>query len=259
MTEINGKKLCENCFSEVSGELCSYCGYNGDGSEDPSVLPVGTRLNKNIIIGKVMGKGGFGITYLCYDTKKDKKIAVKEYFPNGTAYRSKNGNDVIAADKETEEAFRKGAENFYREAETVSGFAKDGGIVSVYDYFRENGTVYISMEYLDGITLKKYIKEYGTISEGQAVFLFEKLAATLGIIHKGKILHRDISSDNVIICGDGDVKLIDFGAARRFDPANPSNYTVVLKPGYTPIEQYTKKGKQGAWTDIYSIGVSEKE
>lgn len=256
MIEINGRQLCESCFSEISEKPCPFCGYGGEISDDTAALPAGTLLNKNIIVGKTMGKGGFGITYLCYDTKKDKKIAVKEYFPNGTVYRSRNGGIVSAIDESCEELFKKGAENFYREAKTISGFRKDGGIVSVYDLFHENGTVYIAMEYLDGITLKKYIKEHGVISENQAVFLFDKLAATLDIIHSGKILHRDISSDNIMICNNGEIKLIDFGAARRFDSDAPSNYTVILKPGYTPIEQYTKKGKQGEWTDIYSLGVS---
>lgn len=256
MIEINGKKLCENCFSEITEGPCRFCGHDGSEKDDVSALPVGARINKNIIIGRVMGRGGFGLTYLCYDTKKDKKIAVKEYFPYGTAYRSKNGKDVLTTDEKAAEALKKGAESFYREAETISQFGRSGGIVNIYDHFRENGTVYIAMEYLNGITLKKYVKDNGVISEGQAVYLLEKLAATLEVIHGRNVLHRDVSSDNIMICGEGEIKLIDFGAARYFDPSNPSSHTVVMKPGYTPIEQYTKKGRQGAWTDIYSLGAS---
>lgn len=257
MIEINNKKLCESCFSEKDGETCLRCGFSAaEYSADPLVLPMGTRLGDKIVIGRVMGKGGFGVTYLGYDLRMDKIIAVKEYYPNGIAYRSPSGTEIAVADTKSSETFDNGAEKFYAEAEMVAQFNGNPNIVSVYDYFRANNTVYLIMEYISGITLKNYIKKHGRLTDGQALFVMDKIVAALSITHSAGVLHRDISPDNIMICRDGKVKLIDFGAARQIMTESSSNLTVVMKPGYTPIEQYTKKGRQGAWTDIYSLGVS---
>lgn len=257
MIEINKKQLCESCFREIDNDICPYCGFSAaEYSADPLALPVGTRLNDKMIIGGVMGKGGFGITYLGYDLRMDKIIAVKEYYPNGIAYRSPSGTEVLIADEKYAEAFENGAQKFYTEAEMVAQFNGNPNIVSVYDYFRANNTVYLIMEYLRGLTLKNYVKKHGKLTDGQALFIIDKIAAALSITHSAGILHRDISPDNIMLCMDGKVKLIDFGAARQIMAESSSNLTVVMKPGYTPIEQYTKKGRQGAWTDIYSLGVS---
>ncbi|MCM1523011.1 MAG: serine/threonine protein kinase [Ruminococcus sp.] len=257
MIEINKKRLCESCFCEADGDKCPCCGFSAaEYTADPLVLPMGTRLNDKIVIGKVMGKGGFGVTYLGYDLRMEKTIAVKEYYPNGIAYRAPGGTEISIHDAKSEETFEKGAEKFYAEAEMVAQFNGNPNIVSVYDYFRANNTVYLVMEFIQGVTLKNYIKKHGRLSDGQALFVMDKIAAALSITHSAGVLHRDISPDNIMICRDGKVKLIDFGAARQIMTESSSNLTVVMKPGYTPIEQYTKKGRQGAWTDIYSLGVS---
>lgn len=257
MIEINNKRLCESCFAEIGGEICTECGSDpAEYTPDPTVLPMGSRLADKIIIGRVIGKGGFGVTYLGYDTRMDKIIAVKEYYPNGMVYRSPGTADIFINDSRSAEAFEKGAEKFFTEAKMVAQFNGNPNIVSVYDYFKANNTVYLIMEYLKGITLKNYLKKHGKLSDGQALYIMDKIAAALSITHSAGVLHRDISPDNIMICKDGKVKLIDFGAARQIMAESSSNLTVVMKPGYTPIEQYTKKGKQGAWTDIYSLGVS---
>ena len=255
MIEINNKKLCESCFAEIEEDICPHCGFNSDEyTPDPMVLPMGTTLNDKILIGRVMGKGGFGVTYLGYDLRMEKIIAVKEYFPNGMAYRS--GTDVLVADPKAQETFDKGTGKFYTEAEMVAQFNGNPNIVGVYDYFRANNTVYLIMEYLNGVTLKGYVKKHGKLTDSQALFVMDKVAAALSITHSAGVLHRDISPDNIMLCSDGKVKLIDFGAARQIVAESSSNLTVVMKPGYTPIEQYTKKGRQGAWTDIYALGAS---
>lgn len=258
MIEVNNKKLCDSCFAEVNGEgACEKCGFDKNTySPDAMVLPIGTRLENKIIIGRVMGKGGFGVTYLGYDIRMEKVIAVKEYYPNGIAYRAPGGTEISVNDGKSAETFNDGAEKFYTEAEMVAQFNGNPNIVSVYDYFRANNTVYLIMEFISGMTLKNYVKRHGRLTDGQALFVMDKIAAALSITHSAGVLHRDISPDNIMICRDGKVKLIDFGAARQIMAESSSNLTVVMKPGYTPIEQYTKKGKQGAWTDIYSLGVS---
>ena len=257
MIEINNKKLCESCFSETEEEKCPHCGFSKEEyAPDAMVLPLGTKLNDKIIIGRVMGKGGFGVTYLGYDLRMEKTIAVKEYYPNGIAYRSQSGTEVLVADPKSNDTFNSGTEKFYTEAEMVAQFNGNPNIVGVYDYFRANNTVYLIMEYLNGVTLKNYVKKRGNITDGQALYVMDKMAAALSITHSAGVLHRDISPDNIMVCLDGKVKLIDFGAARQIVAESSSNLTVVMKPGYTPIEQYTKKGKQGAWTDIYALGAS---
>ncbi len=149
MIEINNRKLCESCFCEANGEPCPNCGFSAaEYSQDPIVLPMGTRLNDKIIIGKVMGKGGFGITYLGYDLRIDKTIAVKEYYPNGITYRSSSGTKISIADAKSTETFEAGAKKFYTEAEMVAQFNGNPNIVSVYDYFRAINTVYIVMEFI---------------------------------------------------------------------------------------------------------------
>ena len=237
MMEINKKKLCESCFTEIEDEKksCPHCGFSkSEYIADPMSLPMGAKLNDKIIIGKVMGKGGFGITYLGYDLRMERTIAVKEYYPNGIAYRSQTGTEVLLGDSKAAEAFDRGAEKFYSEAQMVAQFNGNPNIVSVYDYFRENNTVYLIMEYLNGVTLKNYIKKHGKVSDGQAMFIMDKIAAALSITHSAGVLHRDISPDNIMICMDGKIKLIDFGAARQIMAESSSNLTVVLKPGYTP-------------------------
>lgn len=257
MIEINGKRLCESCFCEADGESCPNCGYSAAKySGDTSVLPMGTKQNDKIVIGKVMGKGGFGVTYLGYDLRMEKIIAVKEYYPNGIAYRAPGGTEISVGDAGAAETFEKGAEKFYSEAEMVAQFNGNPNIVSVYDYFRANNTVYLVMEFIRGVTLKKYIKKHGRLSDGQALFVMDKIAAALSITHSAGVLHRDISPDNIMICRDGKIKLIDFGAARQIAAESSSNLTMVMKHGYTPMEQYTKKGRQDAWTDIYSLGAA---
>lgn len=258
MIEINDKTLCESCFSVLHGEeVCPCCGFDkAEFVPDLTALPMGTKLNDKIVVGSVMGKGGFGITYLGYDLRMDKVIAIKEYCPNGISYRVHTGSELAVTDPKSAEIFEQGAQKFYTEAEMVSQFNGNPNIMGVYDYFRANNTVYLIMEYLSGITLKNYIKRHGKLSDGQALFVMDKIAAALVVTHSAGVLHRDISPDNIMICADGKVKLIDFGAAREILSESASNLTVVMKPGYTPIEQYTKKGMQGAWTDIYSLGVS---
>ena len=257
MITLGNKTLCSGGFSPIKKEPCKKCGFSEKSYKPDNIaLPCGTILMGNFLIGEVIGKGGFGVTYLGYDMRMDKIIAVKEYYPNGIAYRLPSGTEVAVADTKSSETFDNGAEKFYAEAEMVAQFNGNPNIVSVYDYFRANNTVYLIMEYISGITLKNYVKKHGRLTDGQALFVMDKIAAALSITHSAGVLHRDISPDNIMICRDGKVKLIDFGAARQIMAESSSNLTVVMKPGYTPIEQYTKKGKQGAWTDIYSLGVS---
>lgn len=257
MIEINGKKLCECCLSEIESEPCRFCGFEKAGArEEVGVLAAGSVLLGKYIVGKVIGKGGFGITYLAYDIKNEKKVAIKEYYPSALAARGGDGCTVVMTDSEEAAVFKNGIEKFYEEASLVSRFNGNPAIVSVYEFFYENDTAYFVMELLDGCTLKSYIAKYGVLSPEEALFIADNVSGALIIAHSINVLHRDISPDNIMICRDGNIKLIDFGAARQVLADNPKSMSVILKQGFAPLEQYQKRGKQGPWTDIYSFGAT---
>lgn len=257
MLTLGNKQLCSSCFAAIKKEPCKKCGFSSDiYVPDKMVLPAGSILMGNFLIGRVLGKGGFGITYQAYDVKYNHIIAIKEYFPVEIALRGAGETGLMVRDKKSVELFRKGVEKFYKEAGFVSEFSQNPNIVSVYQLFYENNTAYFTMEYLSGITLKDYVCRVGTITAEQAAYIAERIANALVSIHAKSVLHRDVSPDNIMLCSDGSVKLLDFGAARQVFPEGSQLLSVILKPGFAPLEQYMRNGKQGEWTDVYSLGAS---
>ena len=257
MVIINHKKLCENCFAETDRSPCPVCGFDKNRYvRDQMTLTIGSILESRYVIGGVIGKGGFGTTYLAYDRKLECRVAVKEYYPYGLAVRSPGTTTVSVSNAEAEETFKNGAEKFYDEARLVAKFNGNPNIVSVHDFFYENDTVYFTMGYLEGQTLKAFLKEHGALSPGQAVCVAEAVSNALMAAHSLNVLHRDISPDNIMVCKDGTIKLLDFGAARQVVTEGSQSLSVILKQGFAPLEQYQKKGKQGPWTDIYSLGAT---
>lgn len=255
---IKGRKLCDNCFLEIKGEPCKECGYKKTQYKpEIGVLPVGTVLKQKYHIGKVLGKGGFGITYKAYDAALDKVVAIKEYYPNGIAHRDTGTTQMSLTDSTKTEAFTTGAEKFFDEAKTVSRFNGNPNIVGVYEFFYENSTVYYVMEYLEGCDLKSYIrKNKGKIPQEQVLTILNVISDALFITHNLNVLHRDISPDNIYVQNSGEIKLIDFGAARQVIAEQSKSLSVILKQGFAPLEQYQRKGKQGPWTDIYALGAT---
>ncbi len=252
-----GKNICELCFNELDESgFCKWCG--GVQQRHPVALPLGTVLQERYIIGRVLGKGGFGITYLAYDKSRNMRVAIKEYMPDGIAYRDNSNRTTVSTfDENKTETFISGAEKFFEEAKTISRFNGNPNIISVYEFFRENGTVYYTMEYLDGIDLKQHLKEkHGFLSEQETLIIANAVADALLIVHSTGILHRDISPDNIFICADGRIKLLDFGAARQVVGEQSKSLSVILKQGFAPLEQYQSKGRQGPWTDIYAFGAT---
>lgn len=257
MIEINGKKRCENCFEEINKTPCSYCGYDpANNAYDSTLLLPGSILSENYIIGNVIGIGGFGVTYLAYSKSADSIAAVKEYFPRGIAHRASDGVTVNTVSAEESAAFEEGAEKLYNEAEIVSEFKNNPNIVKIYDFFRDNNTVYLTMEFLHGKNLKEYIRDNGTLDPPKAAYVAQCVLNALSAMHGANVLHRDISPDNIILCGNGEVKLIDFGAARQIVAERTQNFSAIVKFGFAPPEQYRKKNEQGAWSDIYSLGAT---
>ena len=249
--------FCPNCMAKISAgdTKCPVCGGNVNVQNAAHQLPVNTILNGRYIIGKVLGEGGFGITYLGYDLQTDTKAAIKEYFPSGISYRfSGQSRTVSIQDKGSSEQFAKGKERFLGEARTVYRFRDEENIVNVLDFFSENNTVYIVMEYIEGVSLGQYLSQNGRVGDFDELYkILRPVMVSLDHVHKAGLIHRDISPSNLMIDMNGTVKLLDFGTARSMSEDGEKSLSVVLKHGFAPMEQYKTHGKQGAWTDVYAL------
>ena len=222
--------------------------------ENLHCLRKGTRLIGRYTIEGVLGQGGFGITYLGIDELHEKKVAIKEFFPQGIVTRNIEYQDTVTVTFVGEkDNYEKGKERFLKEARTMAKFSKDEGIVKALDFFEINNTAYIVMEYLEGITLKQYLRENQRIAPEDLIELLVPLIEALDEIHSQGMIHRDISPDNIMVLPDGRIKLMDFGAARDYTEFGEKSLSIVLKPGYAPPEQYQTHGVQGPWTDIYAL------
>ena len=221
----------------------------------PLALKPGTILAGQYIIENVLGQGGFGITYKAKDHKSDSFVALKEFFPDTLAYREESS--VISYPGERSENFQYGKERFLDEAKTLAQFIGNSNIVRIHSYFEENGTAYFAMDYIEGISFDVYLKEHGgRISVAEAEQILFPVMDALGAVHSKGIIHRDVTPDNIYICSDGTVKLLDFGAARYSLGDKSRSLDVILKHGFAPKEQYTRRGRQGPYTDIYSLAAT---
>lgn len=213
-----------------------------------------TGLIGRYVIQKVLGQGGFGITYLGIDKLYGNKVAIKEYYPQKIAMRKAQYEDVVTVTSiEEKNNYDKGKKRFLDEAQVMARFNKNEGIVKILDFFEANNTAYIVMEYLEGITLKQYLGKYGVIQFRNLIEMMLPLLEALIEIHSQGLIHRDISPDNIMVQHNGKLKLMDFGAARDYTESGNKSLTVILKPGYAPPEQYQTHGVQGPWTDIYAL------
>ena len=247
---------CNHCMKELAdgAKFCPYCGKPPAEENPPHHLPIGAGLNNRYIVGNSIGEGGFGITYIGYDTNLDMPVAIKEFYPAGYANRNQTLSNAVTLNYTNQgEYFKNGKENFLREAKNIAKFSSEDGIVDVRDYFTENETAYIVMEYLDGEPLNRYLDKHGKLSAAEAFELFLPLMRSLEKIHSAGIIHRDITPDNIMMLKNGNIKLMDFGSARYFSSVEQKTMSIMLKPGYAPYEQYSVKGNQGPWTDVYGL------
>lgn len=252
--------ICLNCFSQRGVyEVCPYCGYvAGAVPAEGYILLPGTRLWGRYVVGTVLGTGGFGITYRAWDTRLNAMVAIKEFFPQSLVSRMPGEGKVRVFSGDRQEAYAQQLGRFMDEAKNLAKFTGDALIVNVLDFFEDNGTAYIVMEYLDGVTLKEYMAQRGgRLPTAEALAIETDLLKALTNIHAKGIIHRDISPDNIFILRGGTMKVLDFGAA-RFAVREDSAFTqgVVVKKGYAPPEQYRTNMKQGVWTDIYAAGAT---
>ncbi len=250
---------CMGCMAEIadSERICRYCGYQKDTDvkEAYYLLPK-TVLKEKYLIGRVLGYGGFGVTYIGWDQILHRKVAVKEYLPSDFATRSYGSRRVTVFSGEAAEQFQAGLESFLFEARRLARFNAVAETVDIYDCFEENGSGYIVMEYLDGATVKEVLRKRKHISVEQARAIALSVLRGLKEVHKEGIIHRDIAPDNIFITRTGKVKILDFGAARYATAVQSKSLSVILKPGFAPEEQYRSRGEQGPWTDVYALGAT---
>lgn len=257
-------KICLGCLREISlyDSVCPFCGFDPIKVKSPRYLRAGTRLLDRYLVGRELGEGGFGITYVGYDTRQKRPVAVKEYFPAHIASRdttSGRSQDVICFDGKDGKFFQSGLERFKKEGKTLEKASSCDSVVQVYDYLEENKTAYIVMEYVPGITVQQRVERQGIFTPEEMLLVVEPLMNDLQKLHEKGMLYRDISPDNIILRPDGVAKLVDFGSARRTvldAKGNNKSMTVVVRQQYTPKEQYSRNGKQGPWTDIYSLAAT---
>ena len=252
---MNNQRICYNCFQEKpeEGVPCPFCGFDLKENEEqyPVALKAGAVLKQRYLVGRVLGQGGFGITYVAWDTKLRARVAVKEYMPNDICTRMENAVSVAMESKEDEFAY--GRERFQEEARTLAKFMGQPNIAGVTDYFDENGTSNFVMDYIEGISFKTYIaNQGGKVSPEEALDVMIPVLRALTAVHGEGIIHRDVTPDNIYITKDGNVKLLDFGSARYSLGDKSKSLDVILKVGYAPKEQYIRRGRQGPYTDVYS-------
>ena len=250
--------LCPGCFAEKGAvAVCPYCGYDESERRTPLVLPHRTVLNGQFVVGKVLGKpGGFGITYLGWDINLATLVAVKEYLPRDYAGRDSDHATVMAHSREDASLFRFGLDQFLQEARTLARFDHPN-VVRVRSFFEQNGTAYLVMDYLQGVNLSEYLASMGgRLNEQQAGEIMLPILAGLQEVHAKGFLHRDIKPQNIYVTSTGRPILLDFGAARQAMGERSRSLSVVLTPGFSPYEQYHRRGEQGPWTDIYALAAT---
>lgn len=252
-------RRCLGCMGEYneSYDICPYCGYevNTPPKEAYHMVP-GTLLAGRYTVGQVLGFGGFGVTYIGYDTVLNRKVAIKEYLPSEFSTRIPGQTEITTYEGERTEQFQSGLGKFLEEAKILAKMQATNGVVQIYNSFQENQTAYIVMEYLEGKTLKAYLAEVEKLSVDEAKDILHPILIALKDVHEQGIIHRDIAPDNIFLTNDGRVKLLDFGASRFATTSHSKSLSVIIKQGYAPIEQYRSRGDQGPWTDVYSLAAT---
>ena len=249
---------CPGCMEPSQENPCSRCGFD---SRSPSgmeyALPLNTILAGKYVVGRVLGQGGFGITYIGWDLALERKVAIKEYYPSGQVSRTQGTQSLTWYTTEQASVARKsGMEMFLKEARKMVKVDNIPGVVRVLELFQENGTAYIVMEFVEGETLKTRLQKTGPLSWSQATAIFEPVVHAMSKVHRAGLVHRDLSPDNLMLTADGSVKILDLGAAKDLNVNSGASSMQVAKSGFSPLEQYTQRGNSGPWTDVYAMAAT---
>ncbi len=258
---MNVDRICTHCMQESftsPGMPCPFCGHPfRNANAEPHQLQPLTRLQQGkYLVGDVLGEGGFGITYIGYDLNLEYKVAIKEFFPGDYVARNSFASDVMEIlPGPAETAVETWRENFLSEARTLAKCTRLPGIVNVRDFFNQNNTAYIILEYLEGKTLRGLAETCGgRLAPDYLLPMLEPVILSLGEMHRLGLIHRDISPDNIMLLPDASMKILDFGSAKNYFETR--EFPVMVKPGYSPEEQYRTDGVQGPWTDVYALSAT---
>ena len=249
--------LCFGCMEPTDSYPCPHCGYTPSQKGAEWALQPGSILNGKYMIGRILGQGGFGITYIGWDIALEKKVAVKEYYPSGQVGRTPGTNALSWYTNESAALARQaGLEMFLKEARKMSKVDDVSGIVRVRDLFQENQTAYIVMDYVEGETLKARLQKTGPMAWDQAKGIFQPAIRAMEQVHKAGLIHRDLSPDNLMLTPDAQVKILDLGAAKDLSINSGASSMQVAKSGFSPFEQYSQRGGSGPWTDVYAMAAT---
>ncbi len=259
--EQNHAAICPNCFDgNYHNGVCGRCGYQARFASHNSGrgLAEGTVVKARYIIGKILGEGGFGITYKAFDLTSRRICAVKEYAPNGMSRRAMDGRHLELLSPNAEGPYLAGLRRFLEESQILSKLGQIPSVVNITDCFKENSTAYFVMEYLDGADLGQIVRtSKSRLPVGEVTNIILQVAMSMDVIHtKTKIIHRDISPDNIYITKNKQVKLIDFGSAKQTVTGAQDGFSVVVKLKLSPPEQYSQDMVQGSFTDVYSLAAT---
>ena len=249
---------CPHCMRELTGlrgGACPFCGFNAQKSPQPAeAMPRNTILNGKYLVGDVLGRGGFGITYIGFDLSLESRVAIKEYYPSGAAMRREGESELYWSSSYKFHSSREDAKNYFlKEARKMARVENIPSVVRVRETFLANETAYIVMDYVEGETLKARLRREGPMTYTACYALLRPMMQDLCKIHRQGVIHRDISPDNIMIQGDGSVKLLDLGAAKDLNKHSDEVSVPVGKNGYSPMEQYLNNGSIGPWTDVYAL------
>ena len=249
--------FCYHCMNLCTHTVCEHCGFDPSSYVDlPVALRPGTTLKENYILGYVIGSGGFGITYIGYDNRNSRRVAIKEFFPSSVVQRDPAQTNEVCVLANMDRVYQTGVKKFYLEASILSRVQYVPAIVKVYDFFYENNTAYIVMEYIDGTSIDKIVKNQGPLEIDMVLTIYYPILEVLKAVHAEGILHRDIAPNNVLLDERFRARLIDFGASRAYSHQLSSDMTIILKSGFAPVEQYTRREHHSPAEDIYALSAS---
>ena len=249
---------CLGCMEDFRGYPCPKCGFDiGQVKKNAFSLPPQTILCGKYLVGKVLGQGGFGITYIGWDIALERKVAIKEYYPSGQVSRLPGTRGLVWSESEQARlAQQDGMEMFLKEARKMAKVEDIPGVVKVRELFRENETAYIVMDFVEGETLKTRLKRTGPMTWNTAKAIFRPAIQAMEKVHQAGLIHRDLSPDNIMLLPDGSVKILDLGAAKDLNVNSGASSMQVAKSGFSPFEQYTQRGGSGPWTDVYAMAAT---
>ena len=256
---IMSEKRCFGCMLiKQNSPVCEHCGYDERKPNAPHQLPPGTILNNQYVVGRVLGQGGFGITYMGWDQFLGIPVAIKEFYPSNIVIRdSTRSTSVFLTSDHVADHFVSNRDRFVREATSLAMLGRSpdaANIVRVQNLVQANATAYIIMEYVDGTDMRGLMRQKGgVLTLEETLRLLLPLMNSLETVHNNHLVHRDISPDNIMVLPNGSTKLIDFGAAHEASDHGGHSTQAVLKHGYAPVEQYQSRGNLGSWTDVYAM------